>query len=102
MLTEYTLNTLKALRLPGMAAAFEEQSANPAAQSLSFDERFGMLVDCELTWRDNRRLSRLLREARLKSSQACVEDIRYGEGRKLDKSLMAQLANCQWIHTHQN
>ena len=102
MLTEYTLNTLKALRLPGMAAAFEEQSVNPAAQSLSFDERFGMLVDCELTWRDNRRLSRLLREARLKSSQACVEDIRYGEGRKLDKSLMAQLANCQWIHNHQN
>ena len=102
MLTEYTLNTLKALRLPGMAAAFEEQRANPAAQSLSFDERFGMLVDCELTWRDNRRLSRLLREARLKSSQACVEDIRYGEGRKLDKSLMAQLANCQWIHNHQN
>ncbi len=102
MLTEYTLNTLKALRLPGMAAAFEEQSANPAAQSLSFDERFGMLVDCELTWRDNRRLSRLLREARLKSSQACVEDIRYGEGRKLDKSLMAQLANCHWIHNHQN
>ena len=102
MLTEYTLNTLKALRLPGMAAAFEEQRANPAAQSLSFDERFGMLVDCELTWRDNRRLARLLREARLKSSQACVEDIRYGEGRKLDKSLMAQLANCQWIHNHQN
>lgn len=102
MLTEHTLNTLKALRLPGMAAAFEEQQMNSAAQSLAFDERFGMLVDCELTWRENRRLKRLLRDARLKSSQACVEDIHYGSGRKLDKSVMAQLANCQWIHNHQN
>lgn len=102
MLTEHTLNTLKALRLAGMAAAFEDQQINHAAQSLSFDERFGMLVDCELTWRENRRLKRLLRDARLKSSQACIEDIQYGTGRKLDKSLMAQLANCQWIHSHHN
>jgi DNA replication protein DnaC len=56
----------------------------------------------ELTWRENRRLKRLLREARLKTLQACVEDIQYGAGRKLDKSLMAQLSNCQWIHNHQN
>lgn len=58
---------------------------------LSFDERFGLLVDREQSWRENRRLTRLLREAKLKSSQACVEDIRYGNGRQLDKSLMAQL-----------
>ena len=102
MLTEHTLNTLKSLRLPGMAAAFEDQQTNSAAQSLAFDERFAMLVDCELTWRENRRLKRLLRKARLKTSQACVEDIQYGAGRKLDKSLMAQLSNCQWIHNHQN
>jgi hypothetical protein len=99
MLTEHTLNTLNALRLSGMAAAFEEQQINAAAQSLAFDERFGMLVDCEMTWRENRRLKRLLRDARLKSSQACIEDIHYGSGRKLDKSLMSQLANCQGYTT---
>lgn len=102
MLTEHTLNSLKDLRLSGMAAAFEAQRADPAAQSLSFDERFGLLIDSELTWRDNRKLTRLLREARLKSSQACVEDIRYGNGRRLDKPMIAQLATCQWIHNHQN
>jgi DNA replication protein DnaC len=99
---EQTLYTLKALRLPGMATAFEEQQANAAVASLSFDERFSLLVDREQTWRENRRLARLLREAKLKSSQACVEDIRYGGGRQLDKSLMAQLASCQWIRSHQN
>lgn len=102
MLMEHTLQTLKTLRLPGMLAAFEEQQASSAAASLSFDERFAMLVDREQTWRENRRVARLLREARLKSGQACLEDVRYGAGRKLDRAMVAQLGSCQWIRAHQN
>ena len=102
MLMEQTLQTLNALRLPGMATAFAEQQTNAATMSLPFDERFAMLVDREHTWRENRRVARLLREAKLKSSQACLEDVRYGGGRKLDKALMAQLGSCQWIRAHQN
>ena len=102
MLMEQTLQTLNALRLPGMASAFAEQQTSAAAMDLSFDERFAMLVDRELIWRENRRVTRLLREAKLKSSQACLEDVRYGGGRKLDKALMAQLGSCQWIRAHQN
>lgn len=102
MLMEHTLQTLKTLRLPGMLAAFEEQQASSAAASLSFDERFAMLVDREQTWRENRRIARLLREARLKSGQACLEDVRYGAGRKLDRAVVAQLGSCQWIRAHQN
>ena len=102
MLMEHTMQTLKALRLPGMAAGLEEQQSSPTATDLSFDERFTLLVDREQTWRENRRVSRLLRDAKLKSSQACMEDVRYGGGRQLDKALMAQLASCQWIRSHQN
>ncbi len=102
MLMEHTLQTLKALRLPGMLAAFEEQQASSAAAGLSFDERFAMLVDREQTWRESRRVARLLREARLKSGQACLEDVRYGGGRKLDRATVAQLGSCQWIRAHQN
>lgn len=102
MMMEQTLQTLKALRLFGMAGAFEEQQTIAASTNLSFDERFAMLVDREMTWRDNRRVTRLLREAKLKSSQACIEDIRYDNKRKLDKALIAQLASCQWIRAHQN
>ena len=102
MLIEQTVQTLNALRLPGMATAFAEQQTNAASMSLSFDERFAMLVDREHAWRENRRVSRLLREAKLKSSQACMEDVRYGDGRKLDRALIAQLGSCQWIHAHQN
>ena len=102
MMMEQTLQTLKALRLLGMAGAFEEQQTTTASANLSFDERFAMLVDREMTWRDNRRITRLLREAKLKSSQACIEDVRYDNKRKLDKALIAQLASCQWIRAHQN
>ena len=72
MLMEQTLQTLKTLRLPGMAAALEEQQTHAASASLSFDERFSMLVDREQSWRDNRRIARLLQEAKLKSAQACM------------------------------
>jgi len=99
---EQTLNTLKAMRLPGMAAALQEQQSSAAAQSLSFDERLAMLVDREQTWRSNLRVERLLRYARLKSTQASVQDIQFGGARQLDKSQMAQLASCQWIHHAQN
>lgn len=102
MLMQQTLLTLKSLRLPGMAAAFEEQQRHAQVAALAFDERFAMLVDREHAYRENRRIARLLREAQLKSSQACMEDIRNGTGRNLDHVLMAQLAGCQWIRAHQN
>jgi DNA replication protein DnaC len=102
MLTQNTLNTLKTLRLPGMVAALEEQHCNASSSDLSFDERLGLLVDRELAHRDNRRIARLLREAKLKAPLACVEDIRYGAGRKLDKAAMVQFGSCQWIRAQQN
>lgn len=102
MLMENTLSTLKALRLPGMTQAFEEQQTSAATAGLSFDERFALLVDREQTYRDNRRIQRLLREAKLKSPQACLEDVRYASGRGLDKATFAQLGSCQWIRQQQN
>lgn len=102
MLMENTLNTLKALRLPGMTQAFEEQQTCAATAGLSFDERFALLVDREQTYRDNRRIARLLREAKLKSLQACLEDVRYASGRGLDKATFAQLGACHWIRHQQN
>lgn len=96
MLTQQTLSKLRDLRLSGMAAGFEEQLANAAAQSLSFEERFGLLVDHEATYRENHRLQRLLKAAKLKT-QACVEDIDYHHKRGLDRSLMASLITCDWV-----
>ena len=101
MLHQPTLTTLKTLKLPGMAAAFEEQLIQPVTQSLSFTDRFGLIVDREASHRDNQRLGRLLKNARLKHN-ACVEDIDYRAGRGLDKSVMASLISGEWIRQSQN
>lgn len=101
MLNQHTLQLLTQLKLDGMARAFEEQSSQTHAASLSFEERFGLLVDREFTHRDTKRVDRLLKQAKLKVAGACVEDIDYRAGRGLDKRAMASLSTCDWIrHRH--
>ena len=102
MLTEPTLEKLKALRLSAMAAAWQEQQKNPEMASVTFDERLGLLVDTEWLARENKRLARCLKEAKLKISQACVEDIDYAARRELNRATIRSLATCQWILEHQN
>ncbi len=101
MLTRQTVETLRRLRLTGMAEAFLNQAAHPDTQTLSFEERFGLLVDYEWTYRENRRLARLLKEARLRL-QACPEDIDYQQPRGLDRGLLRSLSACEWVNSRQN
>lgn len=102
MLIQHTLTTLKGLRLFGMAHAFEEQLAQSAFAALSFEERIGLLVDREIADRDNRRLTRLLKKAKLKDSRACLEDLDYRASRGLDRAQMASLATMHWVRSGQS
>jgi len=102
MLNEPTADKLRALRLETMARAWLEQQKNTDLARLAFDERFAMLVDAEWLDRENRRLGRLLKDAKLKLSAACVEDVDYPPRRQLDKAAVRQLATCRWIQEHQN
>jgi DNA replication protein DnaC len=101
MLTHPTLEKLQALRLSGMARAFQDQQRLPEVDSLSFEERLGLLVDREMTDRENRRLKTRLQQARLRQ-QAALEDIDFRQPRGLDKSLITQLASCHWVAQHHN
>ena len=101
MLTHPTLDKLHTLNCAGMAAAFTEQMALPDIDSLSFEERLGLLVDRELTERNNRRIANRLRRARLKH-QAAIENIDYRHPRGLDKALIQSLVTCQWVRDHLN
>lgn len=102
MLNEPTIEKLKTLRLHAMAEAWAAQQTQPDIATLSFDERFGLLVDAEWLHRENTRLQRALKEAKLRMSAACVEDIEYAAKRELDKALIRQLASCRWVAEHQN
>jgi len=102
MLNAPTQDKLKALKLDALAAAWAAQQQDPSLTPLSFDERLGLLVDAEWMYRENRRLARTLKDARLKIAQACLEDLDYAAKRDLDRAVIRQLASCRWIREHQN
>lgn len=102
MLTQPTLEQLNELRLHALARAWQAQHEDPTIDDLAFDERMALLVDAEWMDRQNKRLTRLLRDAKLRIAGACLEDIEYAKERKLERALMRQLATGRWIEAHQN
>jgi len=96
MLTHPTLEKLRALRLNGMLKALNEQQQMSDLGSLGFEERLGLLIDREMTDRDNRRLETRLKKAKLRHC-CCMEDLDFKAARGLDKALILSLAACTWI-----
>lgn len=101
MLNEQTFDKLYAMKLLGMAEGFKDQLNQPSFHDLPFEERFGILVDRQWTWKQNLRLQGLLKNAKLKL-QASMEDIDYKTPRGIDKSMILSLLSCDWIQKHRN
>lgn len=101
MLKHPTLDQLHALGLYGMAKAFAELTETEDAKALDRNDWLAMLLDRELTWRRDKRLSARLRAARLRQ-QASIEDVDYRAARGLDRTLFLKLAEGQWIDAHEN
>lgn len=102
MLTEPTLEKLKNLHLYAMADAWVAQRTDTSIGEVEFDGRFALLVEAEHLARDNKRIARLLREAKLRIPNACIEDIDFGPKRELDRGLIRQLGTGRWIADHAN
>jgi DNA replication protein DnaC len=96
MRTHPNLDTLQTLRLTGMYQALVEPLQMPDIAPLTFEERFGLLVDRECTERAHRRLTTRVRQAKRRQT-ACIEDLDDRHPRGWDKSLIARLATCQWV-----
>jgi DNA replication protein DnaC len=101
MLTQPLLDKLSKLRLSAFRVALEEQLHNPQYADLPFEDRLGLLVDRECTRRDNSRLKRRLKAARL-PLPATIEDLDLSPSRGLERRLVLQLAQGEWIHQHLN
>lgn len=101
MLNEQTMTKLFAMKLNGMAEAYEEQRKQPQMADLSFEERLGMLVDRQWMWREDRALKTRLRNARFKLP-AFIEDVDYRTSRGLKRAQINQLQNSEWVGYHQN
>ncbi len=101
MLNQATLDKMQAMKLSAMIEAFEQQTASRQAAGLSFDERLGLLVDAEWTHREQRKLARRLKGAKLRYP-ACLEDVDFRASRGLDRQVVLSLGTCGWIQEHQN
>jgi DNA replication protein DnaC len=97
-----TVDKLKTLLLYGMADAFVSLQKDIENQSLSFEDRFSIIVDKEIIVRNEKRSKRLLKEANLRFSEACTEDIDYEHTRGLQKNQMLALIQSDWIRRGQN
>ena len=102
MLIQPTLDALSRLKLHGMALALSEQMMNPAAQQLAFEERIALLLEREVTHRENGRMGRLWKACQPKERGAVSEDIDYRGRGGLDRAQLASLASCEWIRQSQN
>jgi len=99
LLINATVDGLYKLNLPAMARGLIEQRERPDYQALSFEDRLGLLVDLELQERENRRLQRSLKAARLRS-QVAIEDIDFHRPRGLDRNQILNLAESRWVQNH--
>ena len=99
MLNYQTIEGLYALRLPTMASGLLEQRERADYQALSFEERLGLLVDREIAERDNRRLERYLKQAKLRTN-AVVEDVDFRRRRGLDRAQFLGLAEAGFVKSH--
>lgn len=102
MLTNETVSKLQNMRMSVMARQFKEQMDDTQYASMSFEDRFGMLVDAEWSARKSNRLRSLIKNAGYAISGASVEDIEYLPDRKLDKSQILRLASCAYIQEAHN
>lgn len=101
MLNEQTVQAMNSMKLFGMVQSFEERLKSPQHAELNHAEFVGLLVQDEKTYRENKRLTRLLKNAKFKM-QAAMEDIRYNHGRGLNKQVLLDLSSTGWIDAHRN
>lgn len=102
MTNQSTIDKLIEMRLTTMADAFRDQLNDLHYKDIPFEDRFGMMVDIEYSNRKNNRQKRLIHNAGFDQPDACIMDIDYTSGRKLNKTLITRLATCEYISEHRN
>ena len=102
MLTQQTLEKMNGMKLSAMAEAFEQQLGSDEHAKLSFEERMGLLVDCEWTAREQRKLIRRLRSAKPRYKSASLENVDFKHPRKLIRQQVLSLGSCSWVQDRHN
>jgi DNA replication protein DnaC len=101
-MTGQTKQWLRELHLSAMEKLYARQLEIPACGGLGFDERFALLVQAEMESRRDKKLARLLKAADLRDKGACLEEIDFQKSRNIEKTLVANLADCRWVRKGHN
>lgn len=101
MLIQHTLEKMNAMKLSGMVDALQQQLKTREHTQLAFEERLGLLIDGEWLAREQRKLTRRLRSAKLRYA-ASLEDVDFKHPRALDRQQVLSLANCDWVERRHN
>jgi DNA replication protein DnaC len=101
MTIDETIQKLIDLKLHALAKSLRQMLEMPPDRQLSFEDKLGLLVDHEWSDRENRKVARRIKEARL-SVRAAPQEILYDPARGLERAALRDLANCQWVRSHHN
>jgi len=101
VLIEQTLEKMNAMKLSGMAEGLRLQLGSAEHVKLPFDDRLGLLVDAEWIAREQRKLGKRLRAAKLRYA-ASIEDVDFRHPRGLDRQQVLSLATCSFVHSRHN
>jgi DNA replication protein DnaC len=102
VLNQQTVDKMNEMKLSAMAEAFEQQLGSGGHAKLSFEERVGLLVDCEWTAREQRKLTRRLRSAKPRYKSASLEDVDFKHSRGLNRQQVLSLGSCSWVQDRHN
>lgn len=97
MLTEDDIRLFTEFRVGAMGQKVREIIDDSTYDDWTFEEKIKELLDAEIATRRSRKIEKLNKSACFKQPQACVEDVLYLPGRKLNKDRIARFAECQWI-----
>lgn len=101
-MTQQINTQLVTLKLSGIRAALSQQSEQPNLYvEQSFEERLCLLLDHEITQRDQRKIDRLTRQAKFRVNGTLAQ-LNYGASRQLNKTQIRSLAQGEWLRLHQN
>lgn len=102
MLNQQTVDKMNEMKLQAMAEALEQQLGSGEHAKLSFEERVGLLVDCEWTAREQRKLSRRMRSAKPRYKAASLENVEFKHSRGLNRQQVLSLGSCSWVQDQHN
>ena len=96
------IEQLQQLRLTGVVDMLKQQRTQPNTYGeLAFEERLALLIDHEMIRRENNKITRLRKQAKLRLN-APPEQLSYADNRGISQPLMAELLCGTYLRHHQN